>query len=220
MATLDLQEQEQVEAFKAWWKDNGKGIILVATVLLAAFAGMQGWQAYKNDQADKAAALYADLSKQIASRDTKRINDAEAAVIERYGASSYAPRAALLAAQANIQANDNAHAKPQLQWVIDHADEATLKDVARLKLASLLLDEKNYAEALTQLSGAHSDSYDGLYADLRGDVLNAQGKTAEARAAYQQALEKFDVKSAYRPLLQMKLDAVGGAISGAAGAAK
>jgi predicted negative regulator of RcsB-dependent stress response len=214
MATLDLQEQEQVDAFKAWWKDNGNGVILALVLVLGGFVGTQGWQAYKNDRAGKAAALYADLAKQLASHDLKRINDAEAAVVEQYGSSAYAPRAALLAAQANIQGNDNAHAQPQLQWVIDHADEDTLKDVARLKLASLLLDEKNYAGALALLDGAHTDSYAGLYADLKGDVLNAQGKTAEARTAYQQALEKIDSKSTYHTLLQMKLDAVGGAIGG------
>jgi len=86
-----------------------------------------------------------------------------------------------------------------------------LKDVARLKLASVLLDEKSYAEAMALLDAAHPDSFTGLYADLKGDVLIAQGKNEEARAAYQQAFEKSDAKSPYRNLIQMKLDALGGA---------
>jgi predicted negative regulator of RcsB-dependent stress response len=211
MATLDLQEQEQVEAFKAWWKDNGKWLLLMLALVLGGFAATKGWQSYKNNQANEAATLFAELNKQVSSNDPKRINDAAAAVIDKYGSSAYAPRAALLAAQANIQAKDVTHAKTQLQWVIDHASEAALKDVARLKLASLLLDEKSYAEALALLDATHPDSFTGLYADLKGDVLNAQGKTEEARTAYQQAFEKTDAKSPYRNLIQMKLDALGGA---------
>ena len=210
MATLDLQEQEQVDAFKHWWNDNGKGVILALALVLGGFAAMKGWHAYKDKQAGEAATLFAELNKQVSSNDPKRINDAAAAVIDKYGSSAYAPRAELLAAQANIQAKDAAHAKTQLQWVIDHASEATLKDVARLKLASLLLDEKSYTEALALLDAPHPDSFAGLYADLKGDVLNAQGKTEEARIAYQQAFERTDAKSPYRNLIQMKLDALGG----------
>jgi len=211
MATLDLHEQEQVDALKAWWKDNGKWFLLALALVLGSFAATRGWQSYKDKQAGAAATLFAELNKQVGSNDAKRINDAAQAVIDQYGSSAYAPRAALLAAQANIQAKDNTQAKTQLQWVVAHADEATLKDVARLKLASVLLDEKNYAEALTLLEAAHPDSFNALYADLKGDVLSAQGKSEEARAAYQLAFEKSDAKSPYRNLIQMKLDALGGA---------
>jgi predicted negative regulator of RcsB-dependent stress response len=210
MATLDLQEQEQVDAFKHWWKDNGNGVILALALGLGVFAATKGWQSYKEKQANGAATLYAELNKQVSSKDPKRINDAAAAVMDSFASSAYAPRAALLAAQTNIEAKDDAHAKSQLQWVIDHSGEAALKDVARLKLASLLLDEKNYADALTLLNAPHPDSFIGLYADLKGDVLNAQGKTDEARAAYQQAFEKTDSKSQYHNLIQMKLDSLGG----------
>ena len=211
MATLDLQEQEQVEALKHWWRDNGKGVILALVLVLGGFAVSKGWQTYKSNQASEAATLYSELNKQVSSNDPKRINDAATAVIDKFGSSVYAPRAALLAAQVNIQAKDSAKARTQLQWVIDHASEAALKDVARLKLASVLLDEKNYTDALALLDAPHPDSFAGLYADLKGDVLNAQGKTAEARAAYQQAFEKIDAKSPYHNLVQMKLDALGGA---------
>jgi predicted negative regulator of RcsB-dependent stress response len=121
----------------------------------------------------------------------------------------------LLAAQMNEQGlgngqgKDLALAKTQLQWVVDHASEDTLKDVARLRLAAIFLDEKNYTDALKQLEAKHADSFDGLYADLRGDVLSAQGKTDEARSSYKLAYEKIDAQSMYRNLIQMKLDALG-----------
>ena len=96
-----------------------------------------------------------------------------------------------------------------MQWVIKHADEEGLKNVARLNLANALLDEKSYDEALTLLDTPHPDSFAGLYTELKGDVLNAQGKTEAARAAYQQVLDKTDAKSASHNLIQMKLDSTG-----------
>ncbi|HEY6093609.1 MAG TPA: tetratricopeptide repeat protein [Gallionellaceae bacterium] len=211
MSTLDLQEQEQVDALKAWWKDNGRWLITVLVVAVLGFVGMQYWNKYQAGQAAEAATLYGEVIKQVASNDPKRINDAVTALVDRYGRTAYAPRAQLLAVQANLQARDVARAKSELQWVIDHASESGLQDTARLKYASLLLDEKDYAGAMKLLDATHPEAFVGLYADLKGDVLNAQGKTEEARAAYKMAFEKTDPSSMYRNLIQMKLDALGGA---------
>jgi predicted negative regulator of RcsB-dependent stress response len=173
------------------------------------FSGIQFWKSHQAGQAADAAKLYAEVVKQVASNDAKRIGDAADALASRYAGSAYAPRAQLLAAQASLQARDVVHAKVQLQWVVEHASETGLQDTARLKLASVLLDEKKYDEALKQLDAAHPESFTGLYADLKGDVLSAQGKVAEARAAYQQALDKTDSKSTYRNLIQLKMDGLG-----------
>jgi predicted negative regulator of RcsB-dependent stress response len=131
--------------------------------------------------------------------------------MDKYASTIYASRAALAAAQVNQQSKALAQAKTQLQWVVEHGSEETLKDMAHLRLAAILLDEKNYAESLKNLDATHPASFDGLYADLRGDVLSAQGKTDEARKAYQMAFDKTDAKSTYRQLIQMKLDELGAA---------
>lgn len=208
MASLDLQEQEQLEAFKAWWKDNKNSMLAGVLIVTVVVGGWRGWQYYQGKQSGEAATLYAEFTKQLDSKDAKRINDAVAAITGKFASTAYASRAALLAAQVNEQGKDITLAKTQLQWVIDHATEASLKDVARLRLAALLLDEKNYADALNLLEAEHPVSFDGLYADLKGDVLSAQGKNEEARAAYQLAIDKTDPKSMYRNLIQMKLDAL------------
>lgn len=209
MAALDFQEQEQLDALKAWWRDNSKWLLGVLVVVAIAIGGWRGWQYYHYKQAREAATLYLQFVEQIPGNDAKRINDAAAVLTDNYASTAYAPRAALAAAQVNKQAKDDARAKTQLQWVIDHASEPHLQDVAHLRLAAILLDEKSYDEALKQLDATRSDAFNGLYADLKGDVLSAQGKNAEAKAAYQLAYDKIDAKSTYRNLIQMKMDALG-----------
>jgi len=130
-------------------------------------------------------------------------------LMDKYSGTLYAARAALSAALVNEQAKAVPQAKTQLQWVLEHATQDGLKDMAHLRLASLLLDEKNYADAMKHLDATHPAAFDGLYADLKGDVLSAQGKNDEARAAYQIAYDKTDARSTYRQLIQMKLDDLG-----------
>ena len=210
MSTLNSQEQEQIEALKSWWKENGKWLMLTAALVLGGFSAITGWNVYQKNHAIEAGTLYVELERQLFSNDPKRINDAATVVIDKFGSSAYAPRAALIAANVNIQVGDRERAKTQLQWVIDHADDSGLHDVARLKLASVLLDEKKYAEALILLGAKSSESFSALYSDLKGDVLSAQGKSDEARTAYQLAISKMDSKSEYRGLIQIKLDALAG----------
>lgn len=211
MAVLDLQEQEQLDTLKAWWKDNGNWMLGAVLVVVVAMGGWRGWQLYHNKQTIEAATLYQQFEEQLASNDIKRVNDAAAAVMDRYASTPYASRAALIAAQINEQGKQMLRAKTQLQWVIEHAGEEGLKSVASLRMAAILLDEKDYAGAMKQLDSKHAASFDGLYSDMKGDILTAQGKPAEARTAYQQAYNKLEEKSSYRNLVQMKLDALGGA---------
>jgi predicted negative regulator of RcsB-dependent stress response len=134
-----------------------------------------------------------------------------AALVSQYGGTPYAPRAALLYAKQLWSAGDKPGAKAQLQWVIDRSDDDDLKQIARYRLAEVLLDEKSIDEALKVLDAKHADAYAGLYADLRGDALAAAGRNDDARAAYQAALAKIDPKTQYRNFVQVKLDALGGA---------
>ncbi|MDD5241435.1 MAG: tetratricopeptide repeat protein [Sulfuricella sp.] len=207
--SFDLEEQEKVDELKAWWKQNGSTVLLAVAVFAAVVAGMQGWRYYQKSQQQQAAQVYEAVQSGIQGRDIKRIRDAAGQLIEKYPATPYASRAALLVAGANYELGDAKSAKAQLQWVVEHAKEDGARDVARLRLAGILLDEKNYAEAMKALETQHQKAFDGLFADLKGDVLAAQGKMAEARAAYQAALEKIDEKSTYRQVVQMKLDGLG-----------
>jgi len=205
----DLEEQEKVDELKAWWKKNGTTVMLAVAVFAAVVAGIQGWRVYQHKQQRQAAMAYEAVQNGVQSKDAKRIRDAAGPLIEKYPGTPYASRAALLAAGANYESGDAKSAKAQLQWAIEHSKEEGVRDIARLRLVGILLDEKTYEEAMKTLEASHGKAFDGLYFDLKGDVLAAQGKMADARVAYKSALEKTGEKSAYRQVVQMKLDGLG-----------
>jgi len=206
---LDLEEQEQFDALKAWWKRYGGALMAGVLVLVIAVSAIQGWRYYQRRQAAQASVLFGVLQEVAQGGDVSKIREASGEIMSRYPGTAYAPRAALIAAHANYAHGNAKSAKAQLQWVIDHAGEPALQDIARLRLAGVLFDEKDAKGALALLNAKHGASFDALYADLSGDILAAQGQTAKAKRAYKTALAQLDKHLEYRKVVQMKLDALG-----------
>lgn len=207
----DLEEQEQIEKLKGWWSQYGVMAITVVTACVVTVAAFQGWRYYRQQQAVDASTLFQQMEEAGFGKDHKRVRDIAAQIESRYRGTAYASLAAFSAARASVETGDLAEARTHLKWVIDNAREEEFVHLARLRLATVLLDEKNHAEALALLDGKPGEAFAGLYADLKGDILVAQGKPAEARAAYQLAFDKSDAQSPYRAMLQAKLDALGDA---------
>ena len=208
---LDLEEQEQVAELKAWWKQHGN--LIVATILAAAvaFAGWQGWRWYNASQAAQAAAVFDALVKGAQGGDAKVLRDSAGTLIESYPRTLYATMGALVAARFHFDRNDLKSAKAQLEWVIQNAPSEDFRDIARLRLAAIVLDEKAYDEALKVLEAKHSPAYESQFAALRGDILVAKNQPADARAAYKLALEKAgNEQGAFRESVRMRLEALGG----------
>jgi len=206
----DLEEQEKIDALRAWWNQNAR---LVSAALLAAAlaaAGVSGWRWYHQRQGEQASALYAALEQAVGTGDGQQARQLCAQLMERYPRTVYGPMAALVAAKISFDAGDLNSAGSQLEWATEHARDEETAAVAHLRLAAVRLDQRRYDEALAALGEKHPESFDGLYADLRGDVLVAQGKIEEARAAYRQALEKLPPGSGIRRMVQVKLDGIGG----------
>lgn len=205
----DLEEQEQLAAIKAWWAQYGKLVIVTAVAAVLVVGGIRGWHYYRNTQASAAVNLFDQMQRAERASDHKKVRDIAVQIVDKYASTQYATLAALAAAKSDFETGDLAAAKTRLQWVVDNAKEEEARDVARLRLARVLLDEKKAAEALKLLETKHGDSFAGLYADVKGDALFADGKRAEARTAYQLALEKSDAASPSRQIIQLKLDALG-----------
>jgi predicted negative regulator of RcsB-dependent stress response len=212
---LDLEEQEQVAELKAWWQTHGRLITAVIIAAALGFAGWQGWRIYQQNQAANAAGLYDTLARAAEAGDAKAMRDAAGTLIETYPRTLYASMGALTAARFFFDRNDPKSAKAQLQWVLDNANSEEMRDLARLRLAAVLLDEKAYDEALKLLNAAHGAAFESQYAASRGDVLTAKKQTADARAAYKLALEKAGKQdAAFRETVRMRLDALGGGDAG------
>lgn len=210
MATYDLDEQERLDELKAWWKRWGNLVMVGLAVVVAAAAGWRYWQNQVVTQSLEAATVYEQLTRSLAANDAKAARDAGAMLIDQYKGTAYAPRAALLLAKLNVGAKDLKSAQVQLEWAVANSKEPAVKDLARLRLAGVQLDQKQYDAALKTLSATHSDAFAFRFHDLKGDVLLAQGKPAEARAAYQAAFGKVAEDNAYRNIVELKLDALGG----------
>jgi predicted negative regulator of RcsB-dependent stress response len=204
----DLEEQEQLAELKAWWNKYGNFILTVVTVLLLGFAAYNGWQWYQREQAAQAAGVYGQLEKALAARDVDKAGAYADMLASKYGSTAYASMAALQAARAHAEAGKADRARELLQWVIDKSSQGELRAIAQVRLAGVLLDEKKYDEALKVLGGDVPAAQAVAVADRRGDVLMAQNKIDEARAAYAEALAKADAQHPLRQLIQFKLDAL------------
>jgi len=204
----DLEEQEQLDELKAWWKTYGKMVSNLVIGLLVAYAAYQGWTYYQTKQAVNASTEYQALQV-VDTRDTKSFQAKAAVLMEKYSATPYAGRAAVLAAKANYEANQIKSAKAQLEWAISNAKETSVSAIASLQLANILAEENNFDAALKVLEAKHDAGFDGLFLDLKGDVLLGLGKRDEAKAAYELALTKLDAQGRYRHLTQQKIDSLG-----------
>ena len=212
MAHYDLEEQEQIDTLKTGWKRDGNlgtGVVVAGSL---AVIGWQGWNWYQRSQAAQASAIYGVLEQAVAARDAQKVKAAAGELAEKFGGTTYAALGALVAARQSFEAGDLKTARAQLTWAADNGKDE-IGDLARLRLASVLLDEQAYDEALKQLEAAHAAAFAARFLELKGDVLAAAGKKPEARAAYQAALEKGEVREgrggAGRELLRQKLDSLG-----------
>jgi len=212
MATqLDLQEQEQLDALKAFWNKQGNLITWTLVIALGGFGAWNGWNWWQRDQAAKAAAMYDEFDKASQAADVDRSSRVFNDLKDRYGSTAYAGQAGLMAAKLQFDKGHSDQAEASLGWVAEHASEPQYKAIARLRLAGILLDEKKYDEALKQLSGVEDKNFAALVDDRRGDIMMAQGNKDGAKAAYATAWQTMDPSVDYRRLIEAKLTALGAA---------
>jgi len=210
MATqLDLQEQEQLDALKAFWNKQGNLITWTLVIALGGFGAWNGWNWWQRDQAAKAGAMFDELDRAAQNNDAERSLRVFTDLKDRFPRTAYAQQAGLLAAKVQVAKGQTDAAKASLTWVAENAVEEEIRTIARLRLAAVLADAKQYDEALKALDAAKVEGFEGLVADRRGDVLMAMGKSAEAKAAWLQAYRSMGEKVDYRRLVEAKLTAAG-----------
>jgi predicted negative regulator of RcsB-dependent stress response len=212
MAThLDLEEQEQLDELKAFWKQYGNLITWLLIAALSAFAAWNGWHWWQRDQAAKSSAMFGELEQAVSAGDVAKAAGVFADLKNRYAGTAFAQQGGLLTAKLQFDKQQPDAAAATLAWVSEHATEPEYQSAARLRLAGVLLDQKKFDEALKALDGAVTPQFAALVADRRGDVLMAQGKPEDAKAAYQKAWDQMEATVDYRRLIEAKLTALGAA---------
>ena len=220
MATnLDLQEQEQLDAVKAFWKRYGNLITWLLVAVMAAFAAWNGWNWWQRDQAIKSGAMYDELERAAQAGDAAKTARIFADLKERFPRTAFAQQGALATAKLQFDKGELDAARDTLTWVADTGSEEEIRTVARLRLAALQAEAQQYDAALKTLDAATAPTFEALVADRRGDVLAAHGKPELARAAYQTAWAAMSDKVDYKRLVEAKLTSMGAAPAPAASAA-
>jgi predicted negative regulator of RcsB-dependent stress response len=206
---LDLEEQEQLDELKHFWKRWGDLISWLLIAVLAGYAAWMTWQYWSNKQALQSSAMYDTVERAAQAGDMAMLDRSVADIKDKFASTSYAQQAVLLAARVYQDKDRAADAKTQLSWVIDKASDPGYQALARLRLAALLIEEKAYDPARQQLSGKAPTSFEPLFADRLGDIDMLQGKSADAVKQYQKAWKGLEPSAEYRRLVAVKLAALG-----------
>ncbi len=206
---LDLEEQEQLDQLKHFWKQYGNLITWALIVVLGAFAGWNLYQRWQQNQASQAAALYDEVERVAKAGDVAKLDRAMADMKDKFPGTTYARQAALMAAKVYFEAGKTEEAKASLNWVAEKSSDEGYQAIARLRLAAVLIESKAFDDALKQLNSAFPVEFAALVADRKGDIFSLQGKGADAKTEYEKAYKAFGDRSEYRRLVEVKLNALG-----------
>ena len=204
-------EEQQVEAFKKWWKENGNSIIFGLILGFSLLAGWRWWQVYTEQQGQIASALYEQVMMSLEKDNTKKAHQFAGKLLSDHSDNPYSVLAALNLAQQDVKDGEINSAHARLQWVIDQESELVgLTHIARLRKARLFLSsEDKIVKAKNLIAGIDMGSFRGAYAELRGDIAFKEGNIEEASEAYTEAVGHLDLSSEHKQWVQMKLDDLG-----------
>lgn len=206
---LDLEEQEQLDQLKHFWKQYGNAISWLLIVVFGTFAAWNGYQWWTKRQAEQASAMYEEVERVISSGDVTAAERAFADMKQRFPSSTYTQQAGLTLAKVAYLSGKAEMAQKALSSVAEQGADEGLSALATLRQISLLIESKNFDASSQLLAGKFPKEFAGLVSDKKADALLAQGKTQEAIAAYKEALVQLPESDQYRRLVEVKLAALG-----------
>lgn len=187
MQDYDTEEQ-QLEAFKKWWQENGTSLLVGLGLGVAVLFGGRYYLENQQQMRANAGDLYFTVAENINSKNEEAAIESTDKLITEYKTTPYASLASMLLARYEFELNHMEEAGKQLQWVVDNAKQPELQNIARLRLARLHLANKEYEMALKLLDAEHAPAFNAAFEELKGDVYAANQQLAEARDAYDKAL--------------------------------
>ncbi|MCG3202287.1 MAG: hypothetical protein NFCOHLIN_02168 [Gammaproteobacteria bacterium] len=204
-------EQEQVEAIKKWLRENGVPIIVGLALGIGAIGGWRYWQAQERARDELASALFTRVVTASRARQPAQAEKAAQQIISDYGGTTYAAFAALMLAKLAVEKQDLPMAIKHLNWVLEHSDDEGLQRLAKMRLARVALAQGKPEEAWAHVVGLAASPPSAALAELRGDILLAQGKRDQAGKQYLEAFANSepDQQSDQTSSLALKLDSLG-----------
>lgn len=207
-------EQEQVEALKRWWRENGTAILAGVVLAGGAVFGWQGWQKQQKAVREGASIQYENLMEAYENASAGESADKDHATLvhvatqmrEEYAKTTYAQYAALQMARYQVEQGDLVKARSELDWILASKPEPEIRDLVHLRLAQVLHAQGNPDKAIELLEDSGSETQAVAYLELRGDILLGMERKSEARDAYESAMQLAEQNGERRPLLEMKLD--------------
>lgn len=205
---MDLQrtEEETVESIKQWVRENGVAVVVGLAIGLGAIVGIRYWWQFQKDQSEAASVIYEQVSTALASKKYDVVFKQGQVLVQDYSGTPYASLAALSLAKAKYESGNLTGAQLHLNWVIDNASDSGVSHIARIRLARLLLDGKDYTGMAKLIDGQKDSAFQSFYDELRGDVAAIQGNQSLARDAYRLALAAAKGNPQRKQMIQMKLD--------------
>ena len=206
---LDLEEQEQLDQLKHFWNTWGTLISSLVLLVFGSLAAWNGYQYWQNRQSTQAAALFDAVDVASRAGDQARMEQAFGDLRSKYAGTAQTAQAGLVLAKFMLDASNATGAKDALTWIVENAGDDGYKALARLRLSSVLMDQKDLDGALQQVSGSFPAEFEAVVADRKGDILLLQGKQEQAIAEHSRAFKAFDDRVEYRRLVEVKLNALG-----------
>lgn len=219
-SNLDLEQQEQLDELKHFWKQYGNAITWFLIVVMGTYAGWNGYQYWQKQQSTKAAALFDEVERAAASGDTAKLERSWNDMKDRFPGTTYAVQSALLAGKTFQLSDKPDAAMAALKWAAESASDDANTQLARLRLANLQIQQKAFDDAAKTLTKPFTPAFAGLALDIQGDLFMAQNKSQEAVKAYTESWSKLEVNNEYRRLVLAKLNALGADPENAKGASK
>lgn len=206
-----LTEQEQVQQIKAWVKQYGMTVVAGILIAVIASSGWRYYQNYRNKQLLRASATYDEMLTLRAQNNADKATEQAKKLVGHFPKSPYAQMAAFMLARDAIMKKDYPEAINQLKWVIAHSKNHAIQQIARIRIARILLSSQNADGALEILKNIDDKSFLGMIDEVRGDAYLAKNDPKSARQAYELALKELPNAEITRPLLEMKYDNLAGA---------
>jgi len=207
-----LTDQQKAENVKQWVRDNGMFLVAGLALGLGGLFGWNQWQHYQQRQAEGASELYETFLESVRANQLEKAESGMAEIAADYGSSPYADQGRLIMARLYLDQGKPELAAEALRTVVDAGETQEIRNIARLRLARLLVYQDKYDEALETVSDPDSAAFAPAFHDVRGDIYYAMGKLPEARSEYEQALNgDMSARVIERTYVQAKLDDIGGA---------